>query len=451
MTRRLNLTLCLGLPLLALLLGGLYHLFSLRFSTGDVYPPYSSLRADPLGSKALLDSLAALPNVTALRWLDELPRLPDGGRDTTLLVLGPEPRALERMPRHDFTELEDFMRAGGRVVIAFPPSPKRPAVRISDEPEPEAEDAPPKPLEPKKSKAKPADERRKKKQEAEARLPEEMRRVELKAKWAVALDYAPLEQDQTGAIRPVEVQRVATDSALPDKLPLRTALYFRDLGPQWRTNYYRIHDHDERTREVGGDWKTRHLRDLLPVVVERSFGKGTLVLCADAYPFSNEALRRDRQSALLAWAIGANHRVVFDETHLGLHNDPGVAALARRYRLHGFFGALFVLALLFVWQSTSPFIPPHPDDGLDGRADLVEGKDSASGFVNLLRRGIPASDVLAVCFAEWKKSFSHAQSHLRPRRERMEQVLQSETARPARERQPVAAYQALSRIYTERK
>ena len=455
MKRRLNLTLCLGLPLLAVLIAGLLHLFSLRFSSGDIYPPYSSLRADPLGTKAFLDSLAALPHVTAFRWLDELPRLPEGGRDTTLLVLGPEPRALERMPKHDFTELEDFMRAGGRVILAFPPTPKRPSVRISDEPESDAEDAPPKPApkppEAKKSKAKPADARRKQKQEEEARLPEEMRRVDLKTQWAVAFDYVPLAQDQAGTVSPVEAQRVPAEPALPDKLMLRTGLYFRDLGPQWRTNFTRIHDHDERTREVGGEWKTRHLRDLLPVVIERSFGQGTLVLCADAYPFSNEALRRDRQPALLAWAVGANHRVVFDETHLGLHNDPGVAALARRYRLHGFFGALVVLALLFVWQSTSPFIPPHPDDGLDGRADLVEGKDSASGFVNLLRRGIPASDVLAVCFAEWKKSFSHAQTHLRPRRERMEQVLQAETSRPPRERQPVAAYQQLSRIYTERK
>ncbi len=449
MKRRLNIALCVGLPLLALLLGGLYHLFALRFSTGDVYPPYSSLRADPLGTKALLDSLAALPNVTAFRWLDELPRLPDGGRDTTLLVLGPEPRALEQMPRHDFTELEDFMRAGGRVILAFPPSPKRPAKPFSEQRE--EEEAPAKEPAAKQPKDKPADARRKKKKEDEARLPEEMRRVDLKTQWAVAFDYAPLTQDQAGTIRPVEAQRVATDPALPATLPLRTALHFRDLGPQWRTNYLRVTDRDERTREVGGEWQTQHLRDLLPVVVERSFGQGTLVLCADAYPFSNEALRRDRQPALLAWAVGANHRVVFDETHFGLHTDPGVAALARRYRLHGFFGALVVLALLFVWQSTSPFIPPHPDDGLDGRGDLVEGKDSASGFVNLLRRGIPASDVLAVCFAEWKKSFSHAQSHLRPRRERMEQVLQSETARPARERQPVAAYQALSRIYTERK
>lgn len=455
MTRRLNLTLGLGLPLLALLIGGLYHLFSLRFTTGDVYPPYSSLRADPLGTKALLDSLAALPGITAHRLLDPLPRLPGGGRDTTLLVLGTPPRALEQLPASDFRELEDFMRAGGRVVIACPPVLKDP--RLADDGELDARgEVKPKSTpkqEPKKSDAKKSDAQKAKakQKEAEERLPEEMRRVKLATKWAVTLAYRELPHDDTGATRGFEAQRVGDDVAMPATVQLHTAIHFRDLGPQWRTNYLRIHDRDERTREVGGEWKTRHLRDLLPVVVERSFGLGTLVLCADSYPFSNEALRRDRQPALLAWVVGANRRVVFDETHLGVNNDPGVASLARRYRLHGFFGALLVLAMLFIWKSTSPFLPPHPDDGLDGRADLVEGKDSASGFVNLLRRGIPASEVLAVCFAEWKKSFSHARAHLRPRRERMEQVLQNETARPARERQPVAAYQQLSRIYTERK
>ena len=46
----------LGGILLVLALGyGLLHLFALRFAQGDVYPPYSSLRSDPLGKKALYE------------------------------------------------------------------------------------------------------------------------------------------------------------------------------------------------------------------------------------------------------------------------------------------------------------------------------------------------------------------------------------------------------------
>ena len=35
--------------LLCVLVYGVVHLFLLRFETGDVYPQYSSLRADPVG------------------------------------------------------------------------------------------------------------------------------------------------------------------------------------------------------------------------------------------------------------------------------------------------------------------------------------------------------------------------------------------------------------------
>ena len=58
---------------------GLVHLFHLRFESGDNYPPYSSLRADPLGTKALFESLE--PLVETRRHLQTLSKLSDG-RDT---------------------------------------------------------------------------------------------------------------------------------------------------------------------------------------------------------------------------------------------------------------------------------------------------------------------------------------------------------------------------------
>ena len=47
------------LALGAALVFGLVRIFALRFAHGDVYPPYSTLRADPLGAKVLHDALAA--------------------------------------------------------------------------------------------------------------------------------------------------------------------------------------------------------------------------------------------------------------------------------------------------------------------------------------------------------------------------------------------------------
>jgi len=46
---------------------GIAHLFVLRFEAGDVYPPYSTLRGDPLGAKVFYESLNALPGIAVER------------------------------------------------------------------------------------------------------------------------------------------------------------------------------------------------------------------------------------------------------------------------------------------------------------------------------------------------------------------------------------------------
>ena len=66
---------------------GLTRLFMLRFEGGDVYPPYSSLRTDPLGTEVLMDSLnqvVADSTRRNFRSPDLVPLTPQ----TTLLVLG---------------------------------------------------------------------------------------------------------------------------------------------------------------------------------------------------------------------------------------------------------------------------------------------------------------------------------------------------------------------------
>ena len=61
---------CYILLLLACTAGfafGLLHLFKLRFAAGDVYPQYSSLRADPLGAMAFCESLERMPGLSVRR------------------------------------------------------------------------------------------------------------------------------------------------------------------------------------------------------------------------------------------------------------------------------------------------------------------------------------------------------------------------------------------------
>ena len=66
------------------------------------------------------------------------------------------------------------------------------------------------------------------------------------------------------------------------------------------------------------------------MIVERAFAHGSLVLLADSYPLSNEALAADRNTGFLLWLIDDRRGVLFDETHLGLqratrHHDAGAA------------------------------------------------------------------------------------------------------------------------------
>jgi hypothetical protein len=70
----------------ALGLAAIALLFELRFSAGDVYPRYSSLSTDPVGVKALYDSLARIPGLTVGRSFVPLERWRGAG--ATVFYLG---------------------------------------------------------------------------------------------------------------------------------------------------------------------------------------------------------------------------------------------------------------------------------------------------------------------------------------------------------------------------
>jgi len=75
----------------------------------------------------------------------------------------------------------------------------------------------------------------------------------------------------------------------------------------------------------------------------------------------------------------------------------------------------------------------------------VEGRDSAAGFVNLLRRSVPADQVLAACFAEWRKSA--AQGAISPARiAAAESAYEVERSNPKKDKDSVRAYNTISNI-----
>jgi hypothetical protein len=162
-----------------------------------------------------------------------------------------------------------------------------------------------------------------------------------------------------------------------------SAAYFSGLGPAWRVIY--------------------ECRDQ-PVVIERPWGNGTVVLASDSYPLSNEALHgEERHARLLAWLVGPHGTVIFDEQHHGIREEGGVAMLMVKYRLHGVVAGLVLLAALFIWQQVAPFAPkPHPQ--AQPEQEVVTGRGADEGLITLLRRSLPPGRLLETLITEWRRT-----------------------------------------------
>jgi hypothetical protein len=393
---------------------GLVHLFHLRFESGDNYPPYSSLRADPLGTKALFESLETL--METRRNLHTLSKLADG-RDTTLFWLGAEPSTLRFLPA-EYDRLETFVRSGGRFVISLAPTHRAPRMNRFAGGTPGrggrfTTNAPP---------VRPGE---------EFLDPEA---ISIRDRWQVEFDYAPLSSVEDQVVpEPAVLRQTNATAKLPRSLAIHTATFFSDSTNDWETVYARV----ART-------------NVYPVVIERRFGRGNIVLCADSYHFSNEALRRDREPQFIAWSVGSARMVRFDETHLGVTQEPGVAALLREYRLGGVFIALLVLAGLFVWQNSVSFMPPYEEQLARERAELVEGKDSATGFINLLKRNIVPADLMKVCIEQWNTHVSRMRRPSAAKLDAMQQLIDAENQLDPRSRNPVRMYREFCEILKRR-
>src|SRR6185295_1625190 len=104
----------------AAFLVGVLQFFKLRFEAGDSYPEYSSLRADPLGTMALYESLEKVPNITVVRDHAASNQLPDG-RSTTYLHIAAPTFTWDSLPKELWKEIDNFLISGGRLAITFYP------------------------------------------------------------------------------------------------------------------------------------------------------------------------------------------------------------------------------------------------------------------------------------------------------------------------------------------
>lgn len=403
---------------------GLITLLHLRYSAGDIYPPYSSLRADPLGTKALYEAVRDVDGPTAIRSYQPASKQRDL-RDVTMLYLGLHPNQFYQVEREEVAALERLLLDGNRVVMAFSPVHREGSAWDVEEDEEadsggeQAPDAAPEDDSSAEDAEPPPDGEPSEAEEYFDFL------VDLPEKWGIELGYTELmlSDDEEPVYEPLEAV-LSGNRELPQRLPWHTALYF--------------------TPQAGKQWRAVYRAEGRPVVIERQFGPGTLVLCADAYWVSNEALHVDRHADLLAWLLGPHPTIVFNETHLGVMQNPGIATLIRQYRLMWFVGSLIALALLFVWKNTVSFVPPHSVEALT-TAERA-GKDSLGGLINLLRQNIPPQKLLSACVSEWERSVSHRRQELGSIIQQVRAAADTKAARASRDHNPADTYREMCRI-----
>jgi hypothetical protein len=326
--------------------------FEMRLETREGYPPASSFRADALGCRALYETLRSISGIQVARFLRTFSHLPSPvGQSLTIAGIRPQENILQVSDRKALTE---WVRAGGSLIVAL-------AVEGRTVPKlglPDYELSPPgndrKPVSPNQQSTPPTQE-----------------------PWIEILQSAGVRvfRHADPSARHRFVSPVFTPSG-----SWLGPLYFQDLQPPWRV-----------VAEA----------DHLPVVIQRSLGNGTITLLADSYFLTNGSLAGDRETAFLGWLFRKGSSVLFDESHFGIMENPGIASLARRYGLETTLFVLLILALLFVWAHRYTLLPKSINNTAAG--PIVPGQGGESVFVNLLRRSLPAKNLLPTSADLWRK------------------------------------------------
>ena len=276
----------LGLILLGvLLLGGFFTVLERRFAEGGLYPHYASFRTDPMGTSAYYETLDRLEGIEVSRNLKSLNNLKELDGKTVILLLG--------YPREDFDNLRaplnsEVMRAvdeGGRLVITLNPElvPEAFKPKLSEKEEDWVEER----RRIREERMRRALEREQEKEESDGgddrkegdkedeseRLEQEM--VETAGPLFTTytgFDFLTLE----GFERPeggweTESGEALASGGIPSELP------------NWRSQF--------RLKLIDPAWKSVALVDGKPVVIERQWGRGSIVVTTDSYFVSNESLR----------------------------------------------------------------------------------------------------------------------------------------------------------------
>jgi len=331
--------------LLSAFAAALLWMVNLRLDRGEGFPPYSSSRADPLGTRVLYETLERLPGVPAARNYRSLDRF-KAPEDSVLFVIHLDNTF------QTTRELHEIAGAGTHVIVALDgvgrwnPQQKtapeeRSQERHDDEPPTEEAGDPSEP-------------------DPAAEKPE----PEVKSKLSgQTVPFQPLHPPL------VPLHRILTPELCGD-------------GPDGPLPWY-----GNRAFEMSASpnhWEILHRIEGKPVAMTRECGRGRVTVFSDSYLFSNEAMSRHPAVPLLVKLIGGRKQVVFDESVHGQVENPGVASLVHKHGFAGFFWMLLLVGLLAFWRHAGP-----PETFLRTRIDEKPLDAPQSTLHSLLLRHIP--------------------------------------------------------------
>jgi hypothetical protein len=331
--------------------------FEVRLETQEGYPVASTFRADARGCRVLYESLCRVPGVQAARFLRTFANLPPAeGRSLVIAGINPETSILEVQDRKS---LSAWVEAGGTLIVALTTEDKNPDKAGS--PDHELSPLP---------------------QQHPSPSPASKSTPPTQERWIETLQGAGVHvfRHSDASAR----HRFVSDVFAPEGSWLGP-LYFQDLESPWRV-----------VAEA----------DHLPVVINRSCGQGNVILIADSYLLTNGALANNRETGLLGWLFRKATTILFDESHFGITENPGVVSLARRYGLEPAFFVLLILALFFVWANRYTLLPKSATRTTNSL--IVTGHGGDTVFVNLLRRSLPAKDLFPTSVDLWRKGMHDA-------------------------------------------
>jgi len=458
--------------LAALTAYGFYEVLGVRFSSGEGYPIYSTLRADPLGTRALFEALDRLPEVDSARNFERIEKLVGAPGDTLMLLNVSVDAFNKHSGSLDGRVLARWVAAGGRLVITIDSQSgdnRRKGVfdkAINEvEEERRVEDEERKTKREKKSEESTGDDKEKsrnKKEPKEERSEETrfLREATLAETLKISLNARELMPVGKSGFRltPGKGMPLA-----PADLPVWFSGIFLNDDPKqdWKKLSAGIGDRLKKKTDDrdAGDKKAEHDKEKTPmeeaaalpspwhmlatrgtraVIVERKLGKGSVVICTDSFFASNEALWSNPKAKFLAWLAGDARRVIFDETHLGssIGDEDSLMTLARRYRMHGLFIGSLLFFGLYVWRNSTSLVPRDPSHDLGHwRNDAVAGQGAAAGLEGLLRRGVSRQQLLRRCFDTWDSTAAAANTTSPDRRAKaratMAEMADTKQAAPA--------------------